>query len=238
MSVYVMRVVACPDLDGDGLEDVLVASWSGYAIAISGADGTEIWSSNCGNNVWAIDYIEDVNDDGKVEVVAGSFARNVYLLDGASGQNLWQTDVGSRLLTVRGIDDINGDGYNDVIAGTELDDGEGGEVFVISGWGEEQVGIDNEKESLPDDIMIASNYPNPFNSSTVIKFNLAQAEDFTLSIYDIAGRLIKRIDGAGQTGINSVTLDLGGNTAISSGIYFYRVSSATQTTAGKMTYMK
>jgi len=238
MIDYVMRVVVCPDLDDDGFEDVLVASWSGQALALSGKVGTEIWRSDCGNNVWAIDYINDVNSNGIIEVVAGSFTNNVYLIDGATGDQLWQRYVGARPLTVRGIGDSNGDGFDDVIAGTQKAGGIGGEVFLISGWGDEQTGIGTLSESLPDDIMIAANYPNPFNSSTVIKFNLVKSEKYTLAIYDITGRLVKHFDGDGQPGDNIIRWELAGDKAVSTGIYFYKISTDTQFVTGKMTYLK
>ncbi len=238
MIDYVMKVVICPDLDDDGFEDILVASWSGQALAISGKVGAEIWHSDCGNNVWAIDYINDVNNDGIVEVVAGSFTDNVYLIDGATGDQLWQRYVGAIPLTVRGIGDVNGDGFDDVIAGTKKTDGIGGEVFLISGWGDEQTGIGTPSESLPDNILIAANYPNPFNSSTVIKFNLPKAEKYNLSVYDITGRLVKRFDGNGQAGDNIIRWDLSGDKAISTGIYFYKINTDTKSATGKMTYLK
>jgi len=238
MADYVMRVAVCPDIDADGFEDILVASWGGQVLALSGDTGTEIWYSDCGNNVWAIDYINDVNGDGIIEVVAGSFTNHIYLIDGASGDQLWQRYVGAKPLTVRGIGDVNGDGYDDVIAGTQKANGIGGEVFLISGWGAEQTGIDTPFESLPDEIMVAANYPNPFNSCTIIKFNLAKAEKYSLSIYDISGRLVKRFDADGQPGANIIHWDLAGDKAIATGIYFYKIQTDSRSATGRMTYLK
>lgn len=130
----IMRVVSCPDLDGDGIEDIVVASWNIYALALSGVDGSEIWRYYTSDDVWAIDYTGDINGDDVPEVIAGSFDFNVYLLDGVTGDQIWQFYAGAKLFTVRGIGDVNGDGFADVIAGTQMLGGSGGKVFVISGW--------------------------------------------------------------------------------------------------------
>jgi len=234
---YVMRVVSCPDLNDDGYDDVLVASWANFALAISGVDGSELWRYDCGDDVWAIDFTNDINGDGKVEVIAGSFTNNVYLIDGASGALVWQTPVGAKATTVRGIGDINGDGHADVIAGTQMLSGVGGEVFVLSGW-QPAISIKDNAPDLPDNFMAATNYPNPFNSRTIIKFNLPANEQYALSIYDIIGRLVEKFEGIGQVGNNAIKWDLAKNTQAVSGIYFYRITTPTRTAQGKMTYLK
>jgi outer membrane protein assembly factor BamB len=235
MGSNIMRVVACPDLDGDGYEDVLIASWGSYAEVVSGADGSSIWRTYCGNNVWAIDYTGDVNGDGLPEIIAGSFTNNVYLLNGANGSILWQTNVGAKPFSVRGIGDVNGDGYADVICGTQMLTS-GGEVFIISG-GSAQVGIAENEPDIPEKIALAVNYPNPFNSSTIIQFNLPNAENYAISIYDIAGRLVDKLSGDGVIGRNTVEWQVG-DKGISTGIYFYRIATNSRALTGKMTYLK
>jgi outer membrane protein assembly factor BamB len=234
----IMRVVTCPDLDGDGSEDILIASWNIYALALSGIDGSEIWRHYTGDDVWAIDYIDDINGDDVPEVIAGSFDFNVYLLDGATGDQIWQFYAGAKLFTVRGIGDVNGDGFADVIAGTQMLGGSGGEVFVISGWQTEPTIVENQPHSLPENYLITSNYPNPFNSSTIIKFNLSGEEEYKLSIYDITGRLVDRFNGIGQAGNNNVIWDLSEKNDIVSGVYLYKLVAGNRIGLGKMTFLK
>jgi hypothetical protein len=79
---------------------------------------------------------------------------------------------------------------------------------------------------------ISKNYPNPFRTNTVIKFNVAgktpkQHYDVQLQIFDVAGRLIKTlVDGKKRTGIYEIDwngVDEKGD-RLQSGIYLCRLS--------------
>ena len=85
---------------------------------------------------------------------------------------------------------------------------------------------------------ILGNYPNPFNTTTTIRFSLVSAADYTVPIYDITGRLVDTITGSGPAGTNSVTWNMSGREAVSSGVYFYKIAAGSETVAGKMTYLK
>jgi hypothetical protein len=75
----------------------------------------------------------------------------------------------------------------------------------------------------PRSIMLDPIYPNPFNSTTLIAFNLTQEMTVAVSIYDINGRLIQNLGTRKYpVGRNSVAWDA---TAMPSGIYFIRVSA-------------
>jgi len=239
ISTYIMKVVSCPDVDGDGYDDIILASWSSYVEVYSGVDGSLIWRFFCGDDVWAVDYLEDITGDEIPEIIAGSFTHNVYVVDGARGQELWRFQAGAKPFSVRRISDVNGDGYDDVIAGTQYLDNAGGEVFVISGGQVDSVSIDDElPQILPQDYIVAANYPNPFNSTTIINFSLYQEGDFKVSIYDITGRLVDEKLGTGRPGKNKVIWDLSGENEIVSGIYIYTVEAGSKTGKGKMTFLK
>ncbi len=238
ISTYIMKVVPCPDLNDDEEEDVLIASFNNFAYAISGVDGSEIWSYYCGDDVWAIDYIDDVNGDGVEDVIAGSFTHNVYLIDGVRGELIWQCNVEAKPFSVRSISDVNGDGFSDIVVGTQMLDGiGGGKVFVISG-GEVQTSVEDYQVVLPENFIVVSNYPNPFNSSTVITFNLDKAVNYKITIYDINGRLVDSIAGIGQFGQNHVRWDLTDDSSIVSGVYFYRLDAGEKFGESKMLYLK
>jgi hypothetical protein len=237
----VMKVVACDDLNGDSYQDILIASWSSYAEALSGVDGSSIWRYFCGDDVWAIFWAHDVTGDGIVDVAAGSFTGSVFLINGASGGLIWEAPSEAKIFTVRPIKDVNGDGYDDIIAGQQMLGSVGGRFFVISGGTVEQTDIDEEDIVAPDDFALLSNYPNPFNARTTISFDLPSPSEVRIEIYDIAGRQVKTIiNDYSQTGRHSVIWDATDDYGkeVSTGVYFYRMVAEDFSLSRKMTLIK
>jgi hypothetical protein len=82
------------------------------------------------------------------------------------------------------------------------------------------------------DFALYQNEPNPFNGVTVIGFDLPQASQVVLDIYDIDGRLVKRVSDNFNAGYNQVEVkrrDLGVN-----GAYYYRLISGEYAASKKM----
>ncbi len=84
---------------------------------------------------------------------------------------------------------------------------------------------------IPDLTRLLQNYPNPFNPETWIPFQLSQEAEVEITIYDVAGRLVRQIPvGFQPAGIYSSKERAAywdGKTAtgeqVASGIYFYHV---------------
>jgi len=97
---------------------------------------------------------------------------------------------------------------------------------------------DSEDESVlrPRRISFLHNYPNPFNASTTIEFNLPEAVDVELSIYNILGQKIATLfDERKAAGDYSVTWN-----AIDypSGVYFARIETENYSNNIKMVLLK
>ena len=96
-------------------------------------------------------------------------------------------------------------------------------------------------DPMPTQFELQQNYPNPFNPSTTIGFSLPKAGEARLEIYNILGRLVATpFDGMANAGYNEVNWN-GRDDAgheVASGIYFYRLTSATFTDTKKMTLVK
>ena len=85
--------------------------------------------------------------------------------------------------------------------------------------------------TLPALAELSQNYPNPFNAQTQISFNLALPGMASISIYDINGNSVATlIDTYLNAGPHSVTWNDLNNSGhpVSSGIYFYRLSTQAQ----------
>lgn len=91
------------------------------------------------------------------------------------------------------------------------------------------------------DVRLEQNYPNPFNPSTTIGFVLPHESHITLSVYDIQGRLVKTLkNGTVQGGYGEVVWDGEDQSgdAVSSGVYFYRLTAGDQTITRKTVLLK
>jgi hypothetical protein len=95
---------------------------------------------------------------------------------------------------------------------------------------------DSEYETQPRRINLLTNYPNPFNSETVIEFSLDDARFVTLSVYDLLGRKVRTLmDEFRNAGIHRTTLDASG---LSSGVYFYRLEAGETVETKNMILLK
>jgi len=81
-----------------------------------------------------------------------------------------------------------------------------------------------------------NNYPNPFNPETTFEYFLEQDEHTLIQIYNVKGRLIETIINKIQkAGKYSVIWNA---SEMSTGIYFYRIKTGTQTATGKCLLVK
>jgi len=100
----------------------------------------------------------------------------------------------------------------------------------------EPVGVLNQPCNKSGDFSLCAAYPNPFNPTTTISFNLPVAGQVKLEVFDISGRVVgARSPRPYNPGHHSITFD-GSN--LSSGIYIYRLTAGEFTVNGKMVLLK
>ncbi len=100
--------------------------------------------------------------------------------------------------------------------------------------GEEQVFV-------PTTTTLRGNYPNPFNPTTSISFDMKENGPVTIDVYNVLGQKVARIaEGDYSAGRHSVVWngDDANGTQVSSGVYFYKMQSGTYTKSKKMILMK
>ncbi|RKX26501.1 MAG: hypothetical protein DRP45_03380, partial [Candidatus Zixiibacteriota bacterium] len=90
-------------------------------------------------------------------------------------------------------------------------------------------------KNVPTSFSVEQNYPNPFNPTTTFAWNMPQAGDWTVSIYNITGQLVETSNGHSEAGQVSYEFNASG---IASGIYFYKVVAGDNTETKKMVFLK
>ncbi len=102
----------------------------------------------------------------------------------------------------------------------------------------------DETDEIAKDYLIGANYPNPFNPSTTISFTIPASltnREVKLNIYDIQGRLIKRlVNKELPAGTYMIRWNGKNNSenSVASGIYFYDIRAGNSSYIGKMNLVK
>jgi len=92
-------------------------------------------------------------------------------------------------------------------------------------------GVAHSKDSRPSDFAIAEAYPNPFNPSTTIRYELPERAQVSLKIYDALGRELSTLfEGVQEAGYRSSTWNA---LKAPSGVYFCRIVATTLSGAVK-----
>ena len=80
------------------------------------------------------------------------------------------------------------------------------------------------------------NYPNPFNPTTIITYQIPKDGRVTLRVYDILGReVVTLADGNQSAGIHYAAFD---GSRFASGVYFYRLTAPGVSQVKKMVLAK
>jgi hypothetical protein len=115
-------------------------------------------------------------------------------------------------------------------------------VVNVTYPGLEMIDFSLEKVSKPNnssiikDFKLAQNYPNPFNPTTKISFSLPSAGFVNLTVYNVAGQVVKELVNE-QREAGSYLVEFDG-TSLSSGVYYYRLESKGYAVTRKMTLVK
>ena len=106
----------------------------------------------------------------------------------------------------------------------------GGEVLKIS-----------NSNSISDRFLLNDNYPNPFNPSTIINYNIPENDFVKITIYDMMGRAVKTLVNGSQTaGYKSVQWNATNdrNEPVSAGLYLYTIQAGEFRQTKKMLLLK
>jgi len=135
--------------------------------------------------------------------------------------------------------------YNDVekkpIARVTLNSAQNAALQTLFKYNPAVTSVASAENSIPDIYVLHDNYPNPFNPSTVISFQLPVNSEVTLSIFNTNGQLVKKlIAGEMNAGQHSFTWDATNERAerVASGVYLYVIKAGEFTAQKKLVLVK
>jgi mono/diheme cytochrome c family protein len=99
------------------------------------------------------------------------------------------------------------------------------DINTIRQWiteGANEVPTSNDIDKLfPSSFRLIGNYPNPFNPSTNIEFEMSESAQYTISVYSIHGQLLMEHIGFANSGVANIPIHMQYNPT---GVYLYKVS--------------
>ena len=103
------------------------------------------------------------------------------------------------------------------------------------------VGVDNRNETFPQGFALEQNFPNPFNPTTTLRFDLPEVSDATVTIFNMLGQKV-RVFNMNDTpaGYHSVTWDATNDLGeqVGAGVYLYQLQAKDFVKTRKMVLLK
>lgn len=103
-------------------------------------------------------------------------------------------------------------------------------------------GIETIDKPVPDKFYLSQNFPNPFNPSTIIYYEIPEAGFVSLKVYDVLGNEVATLyEGHHQAGAFTVNFSVGSSgdaSNLSSGVYFYRLVTDNYSVTKKMNLLR
>jgi len=115
-----------------------------------------------------------------------------------------------------------------------------GVIVVLTDGSVVELGMATSSEDLasdrPGQFELNQNYPNPFNPTTAISYTLPEASDVRIDVFNVTGQQIATIvDTRQSAGQYTVQFDA---SALSSGVYLYRIQADNFSQTRRMTLIK
>lgn len=231
-----------------GVDDVSTLSYGNFNFFASYAGGLR--QINTGdadgdgkpNLYLAGHYNEAVYDwefNGDDPLAVESFSERIIFMDDTTDNYTPGNDQGKVRVAKLFPGDLDNDGYGDLVLSSASFAADKPQLFMIEHDG--TLETDHSNYTIPNHVSISQNFPNPFNPETQFSYTLNESGTISLGIYDIMGKLIYTVyDGFQRAGNHNVLwsgLDQN-KRPVSSGVYFYRLVTQSNTISKKMVLAK
>lgn len=109
-------------------------------------------------------------------------------------------------------------------------------IYELSTFSIETENVSTEASDLPDAFRLYSNYPNPFNPTTSIRFDLPRPTHVRIAVYNAAGAQVDNVlNESRPAGAHTLQWDAGN---MPTGTYFYRVEAGEQVEIQSMVLLR
>jgi hypothetical protein len=174
-----------------------------------------------------------MDNDGDMDVLSASTNDDKiawYENDGAADPSFTATTITTSADGAFSVfaADMDNDGDMDVLSASYYDD--------KIAWYESTLFLDIMLEPAPQQFTLYENYPNPFNPTTTLRFDLPEVSDITLTIYNVLGQEVKTFNRQSTpAGYHSITWDA---TNVGVGVYLYKLQTKNFVKIRKMMLLK
>jgi hypothetical protein len=217
--------IECGDWNKDGYNDII---YDGYRMFLNDSMGTFTlsapgFSSSSSDNSKGVDLDADADFDLICFTLSAPTDKiYTYLNDGHAQFQFADTVNIFKQYSACLVADYLNNGSVEMVVPTLREK----DIYFITG--ETPSALPDFKVTFNDNNFNRLNYPNPFNSRTIIEFELQKPQEVVINIYDILGReLIRLVSGNYSAGKHRIVWDgkdRSGHPA-GSGIYFYLIKT-------------
>ncbi len=224
-----------------GFTDSYGAGLQDFGLIKTSQNGAVEWNRTFGGSGVEEAYCVQQTTDGGY-IMAGTTSsygasnKDIWLVKtDANGDSIWtQTFGGSGQDAGSCVQQTTDGGY--IIAGTTSSYGAGNEDIWLIRLAEEVQYVSEPIHNHSSDFSLQIPYPNPFNPSTVLSFQLQAASGIKLAVYDIAGgETAVLVEGFYSAGRHRVVWDA---SSAPSGVYLARLQAGEFFLSQKLILMK
>ncbi len=218
-------------------DDIIYAVYEGFVDA--DVDTTHVGGFGFGDIYVSLSTDGGVTWQDRVNITNSIGSDDLYpAIARKNPQGVVQEMPGFSVGNADGVNDFVMIYQNDDVAGTFMRGDEPGPNFdmllvapvdfatiSVAGIGDD---VDNGGSRIPKAFALSQNFPNPFNPSTIISYQLAERAQVSIKIHNVRGQVIRElVSGEKEAGDYSVQWN-GKNQAgqrVSSGIYLYTLET-------------
>jgi len=147
---------------------------------------------------------------------------------------------GTQEITVMFKPESDGDSFDDLHLRWETEGQRIAQIIKLIGTADPYSEVSESNYELTD-FILSQNFPNPFNPSTKIRYNIPERSFVSIKVYDILGNEIATlVNEEKPAGSYEIVFDIisGERRNLSSGVYFYKLQSGDFIQTRKMMLMK